>query len=227
VADDPGTAVYRRRLGQAETDTGRILSDGGRPGEALPHLERSLAILEKAAADLPAVASYQRAVAECYDVLGSAQTRTGGRDEAIQSLARARAVLKRLIADHPDFIAYQADQAENYLWTGAVYQDLGRSAEALGELSVARDLLGRMVPASSNLLYDLARTESRLIALTGSEARGPQADRAMAALRRAVAGGYRSPDALRTDPSLDPLRDRPDFQVLLLDLQFPDDPFSP
>jgi eukaryotic-like serine/threonine-protein kinase len=49
----------------------------------------------------------------------------------------------------------------------------------------------------------------------------------MAALRRAVARGYRSPHALRTDPSLDPLRSRPDFELLLLDLEFPDDPFSP
>jgi serine/threonine-protein kinase len=49
----------------------------------------------------------------------------------------------------------------------------------------------------------------------------------MVALRRAVAKGYRSPYALRTDPSLDPLRSRTDFQTLLLDLQLPDDPFAP
>jgi serine/threonine-protein kinase len=49
----------------------------------------------------------------------------------------------------------------------------------------------------------------------------------MAALRRAVAQGYRALDVLRTDPSLDPLRSRADFQRLLLELQFPDSPFAP
>ena len=38
--------------------------------------------------------------------------------------------------------------------------------------------------------------------------------------------GYRSPDAYRTEDALDPLRDRPDFPALLLDLAFPADPNS-
>jgi serine/threonine-protein kinase len=225
TAEDPATVVYRRRLGQAETDAGRILCDAGRPGEGLPHLERGLSILEKVAAEMPAADSYLRAVAECHDLLGSALARTGRRDEALRSLTRARATIQRLVDDHPDFIAYQADLAENYLWTGTVYQAEGRSAEALRELSNAREVLERISIGGSNL-YNLARAESRLVALTTPGERGPQADRAMEALRRAVAGGYRSPHAIRTDPNLNPLRSRPDFQALLLDLQFPDDPFS-
>lgn len=226
ASDEPGNALYRRRLGQVETDTGRLLSDAGRPSEGLPHLERSLSILEKVAGDYPAVASFQRAVAECYDILGAAQARLGHRDEAVRALARARETLERLIADHPDFIAYQADLAENHLWTGVVYQDSGRTADALREFTSARTLLGRMVPGIGNL-YALARTESRLVPLTKSSERGPQADRAMAVLLRAVARGYRAIDVLRTDPCLDALRSRPDFQNLLLDLPFPDSPFAP
>ena len=94
------------------------------------------------------------------------------------------------------------------------------------ELADARELLGRMVPESSSL-YALARTESRLIPLDEAGERELQADRAMSALRRAVARGYRAPDDLRTDPCLDPLRSRQDFQLLLLDLEFPDSPFAP
>jgi serine/threonine protein kinase/tetratricopeptide (TPR) repeat protein len=226
AADERANAVYRRRLGQVETDLARILTNAGRPAEALPHSERGLSILEKVAAELPAVDSYQRAVAECYDMLGSAQASMGRRDEALRSLAKARLTLERLAAEHPDFVAYQEDLAENHLWTGAVYQDLGRSAEALRDLSKARELLERMLPGSGNL-YDLARTESRLSALTGAADRRLQADRALTILRRAIAKGYRSPDALRTDPSLDPLRSRADFLELLRDLEFPDNPFSP
>jgi serine/threonine-protein kinase len=226
AADDPETVVYRRRLGQTGTDLARILCDAGRLGEGQTQIERSLSILEKVAADLPGVAGYQRAVAEGYDVQGAIQARLGRRDEAMQSLARARAILERLVPDYPDFVVYQKDLAENHLWTGAVDQDLGRSAEAVEELSKARALLERVGPASETL-YNLARTESRLVALTGSEGRGAQADRAMAVLRRAVAQGYRALDVLRTDPSLDPLRPRDDFQMLLLELQLSDSPFAP
>jgi serine/threonine-protein kinase len=225
-ADDPATAVYRRRSGQIETDLARILSNAGQTDEALPHAEKALSVLETLAAEQPAVDSYQRAVAECHDVLGSVQARMGQRDEALRSLDRARATLERLTAENHNFVVYQEDLAENYLWTGAVHQDLGRSAEALRALSKALELLERMAPGSGNL-YDLARTEARLSALLGGAERRPQADRAMAVLRQAVAKGYRSPDALRTDPNLDSLRSRADFQQLLLELHFPDDPFSP
>jgi serine/threonine-protein kinase len=222
--DDPATAVYRRRLGQVETDFARILSSAGRADEAQPHSERALAILEKLAAEQPAVDSYQRAVAECYDVRASVQAGMGQRVEALRSLERARETLERLTAENPSFVVYREDLAENCLWTGAVYQDLGRSAEALRELSKARELLEPMVPGS-NILYDLARAESRLSALSGLAERRPQADRAMAVLKRAVAKGYRSVEVLRTDPNLDPLRSRTDFQELLRELGFPDDPF--
>ena len=48
----------------------------------------------------------------------------------------------------------------------------------------------------------------------------------MALLHEAVAMGYRDPDALRTEDALDPLRDRLDFRLLLMDLCFPAEPFA-
>ena len=48
----------------------------------------------------------------------------------------------------------------------------------------------------------------------------------MGVLRRAVAAGYRNVTWMQRDPDLDPLRARPDFQILMMDLAFPPDPFS-
>ena len=48
----------------------------------------------------------------------------------------------------------------------------------------------------------------------------------MVVLRRAVAGGYRNVARINRDPDLDPLRARPDFQALMMDLAMPADPFS-
>jgi hypothetical protein len=45
-------------------------------------------------------------------------------------------------------------------------------------------------------------------------------------LRAAVAAGYRDHAQMRTDTYFDPLRQRPDFQLLMLDLAFPAEPFS-
>src|SRR5271156_2933496 len=45
-----------------------------------------------------------------------------------------------------------------------------------------------------------------------------QSEKAMAVLRQAVTTGYRNLNAYRTESALDPLRDRPDFRLLMMDL---------
>jgi len=49
----------------------------------------------------------------------------------------------------------------------------------------------------------------------------------MEALRRAVQRGLSDLKTLREAEDLSPLRDRPDFQLLLLDAAFPASPFVP
>ncbi len=61
--------------------------------------------------------------------------------------------------------------------------------------------------------------------VTAAEGRA-SAERAMESLRLAVAAGYRKLEIMRTDHDLDPLRSRRDFQLLLMDLEFPDDPLA-
>lgn len=225
TAEEPAVALHRRRLGQVGTDVGRTLSDAGRPAEALPHLERARDLLERVAADMPAIDSFQRVVAEVHDVLGAVEVRLGRPDDALRTLARARSILTRLTEDRPDFVAYQADLAENLLWTGVASQDAGRDDEAARDLRAAREQLARIAPVGE-LLYDLARAEARLVPLSPQEERAAQTDRALDALRQAVAHGFRAIEAFRSDPCLDPIRSHPAFQLILLDLQFPDSPFS-
>ena len=45
-------------------------------------------------------------------------------------------------------------------------------------------------------------------------------------LHKAIAVGYRSPDAFRTEDALDPLRDRDEFRRMMMDLAMPADPFA-
>jgi serine/threonine-protein kinase len=75
----------------------------------------------------------------------------------------------------------------------------------------------------------LARTAaafSTLSAAVGNDEGRAYAERAMTTLRRAAAAGWRGADDLRSEPSFVPLRSRTDFQILVMDLDFPDDPFA-
>jgi hypothetical protein len=63
-------------------------------------------------------------------------------------------------------------------------------------------------------------------AAVGADERREYADRAMATLRRAAAAGLIRADVLQSDLSFVPLRSRPDFQLLLMDLAMPADPFA-
>jgi hypothetical protein len=51
-------------------------------------------------------------------------------------------------------------------------------------------------------------------------------DRALDTLRRMSASGFLRPEVLRTSPDLAPLSGRPDFQLLVMDLASPGDPFA-
>ena len=48
----------------------------------------------------------------------------------------------------------------------------------------------------------------------------------IAMLREAVADGFNGAKALGTEPALSPLRGTREFQAILLDVEFPRDPFS-
>ena len=82
-------------------------------------------------------------------------------------------------------------------------------------------------------IYDLACNQSLLSGVASDAGSGltaadgqAEADKAMETLRRAVAAGWRDRTHMRVDTDLDPIRSRPDFQVLALDLAMPDKPFA-
>jgi hypothetical protein len=81
------------------------------------------------------------------------------------------------------------------------------------------------------LFYDMACAYS-LWSVAGQDGaiataeREVRARRAIAALRRACEDGHRDLPQILHDPVLNPLRSRPDFQELVLDLSFPADPFQ-
>jgi hypothetical protein len=55
--------------------------------------------------------------------------------------------------------------------------------------------------------------------------RSSQEEAAMVILRKTITGGYQDTELI-SESSLDPLRTRPDFRLLMMDVAFPADPFA-
>jgi hypothetical protein len=110
----------------------------------------------------------------------------------------------------------------------------GRCTDAVEPLRSAASLREAIPNLSIEARYNLARDHALLAAAAADLRSGlsasiavVEADRAMAALRGAVAAGYRNLDQFRGDPDLLPLRERDDFRLLLMDLALPAEPFVP
>jgi serine/threonine-protein kinase len=234
AADHPEDAAYRARLAEVLSDLGSDLATAARLPEALDAEERALAIHERLAAESPANTDYRYMIATHRTAIGWILGEMGRRVEALRPLAQARDELGRLVADHPDNLFFRRQLAQCVGFLGTDEQELGRRDEAFEALERARALFEGL-PGEPLDLYNLACIDARLVVLAQSDpagkavaARGDAyADRAIAALRRAVDAGYHRVDSLRKDPDLAPLRSRDDFQRILLDAAFPDDAFAP
>ena len=115
---------------------------------------------------------------------------------------------------------------------GATQRTANQTADAVASWRRAIAMAERLRSPSNELLFYLAGCHARLGAVAGVAGSGLSAsegqaelDRAMVRLRQAIAGGYRNVNSMKRDLDLEPLS-QPDFQVLILDLEFPVEPFS-
>jgi eukaryotic-like serine/threonine-protein kinase len=179
-------------------------------------------------------------VPDYADGLASALTRLGdvvqSSDrtlEARDTYDRAIAVRERLVKEHPTTPAYLSSLAFSLRRRGLARRDLGDLAGATDDIRRALRLYDGLATRSREEWYETACCHAATASLAGtagsgmaaSEAAG-EADAGIALLKKAVALGYRLADAVRTEPALDPLRDRPDFRLLMMDLAIPAEPFA-
>jgi eukaryotic-like serine/threonine-protein kinase len=112
-------------------------------------------------------------------------------------------------------------------------QSTGRPREAIARYRQSIAELERIEKPSPIDLYDVACCRSLISGAAGEPGSGltdaegrAEAEQAVAGVRRACDAGYRNFSWIRAgDTDLKPIRSRPDFQLLLLDLAFPADPF--
>ena len=134
----------------------------------------------------------------------------------------------------PATLGGRATLATNLSMVGGIHLKAGRTAEAVASIRRAIAIWMRLSSRNPLDLYNLSCSHAQLSSLAAAPGSGmtaaegrAEADRAMEWLRQAVAAGYRKLANMRIDPDLDPLRSRPDFQLLMMDLAFPAEPFAP
>jgi serine/threonine-protein kinase len=235
VKANPAVATFQAGLAFVYIRICQVFSFGGRLADALEPQQRAVDIYRNLAESNPSMLEYQTQVATAYGGLSEIQAKLGLLPEAMASARQGVAFSNKLVATNPERPQSHERLANALMAVGRVEQRLGRQADAASSLRAAIAAI-EAIPATARhpeTIYNIACGRSLLaIALarsdkaSGIEARA-EADRAMAELQSAVALGYRTLEGLRNDTDLDAIRPRPDFQLLLLDLAFPAQPFAP
>jgi hypothetical protein len=196
--------------------------------EAWASYERAGRIATTMDASFPEEHEVQGQAADVYRDLADFLNASGKPSDALAWHDKAITLAHRAVKADPSSAGPQAALADALRRRGITYHKCGRPVEAAADLRRAVGLLEGPTSPSVGDLYNLTSSLSVLSGLptdAGSDGRAT-ADAAMATLRGAVAAGWRDSARLTADPDLAPIRSRSDFQLLVMDLAFPADPFS-
>jgi serine/threonine-protein kinase len=230
----PGIIQLQSELAQSYVAIGYMLNLSGKSAEALALYQQALMIRQKLADAHPNITEFQYQLARSHDLIGFVYTQTGKPIEALAALERAIAMQQKLADAHPSVIAFQRILGMCLDGVGGIHLEAGRPAEAAASLRRAVTILERITPMlEPRDRYNLACAHAQLAAIAAMPGSGmtvadgrAEAERAMYWLHLTIATGYRNVALMRRDHELDPLRSRDDFQLLMMDLAMPDDPFA-
>ncbi len=212
---------------------GWLLLESGELGKAMDYFALEEPIWKRLADANPTVPEYQNSLANCHTNVANVLLRKARPAEARTRSARAVALREVLVSAHPGVPEYRQGLAESLCGIGLVRRAERDFAGASADLRRAIALYKTVPREDGEGFFYYACCHASLSSLAGladtgvsASEKDAEADRAMALLVRAVGVGYRTPYAYRNEPALDPIRGRADFQLLMLDLVFPKDPFA-
>jgi hypothetical protein len=230
-----------------------LFAQAGKNSEAMDYYHREEEVLQKLVDATPSdegrqlsdkdyavypSVGYRDELASCRVNTANFLRGVGKHAEARAACQRALALLEPLVKANPENPVYLGRLAEIYLRSGQIRCDAGDlsgAASAWKQAVIYYDLVrsSRSVHLEPSQMFLLAGCHAGLSAIAGRPASGVQAaegptesDHAMKWLRQAVAVGYRNTTAYRTETALDPLRNRHDFRLLIMDMAFPTEPFA-
>jgi eukaryotic-like serine/threonine-protein kinase len=232
----PESAILRGNLTTSlQGITDGLVATGNRP-EALEQSHRLIEAVDEFERLLKT--HYQSVPASRQDRLASAHTnkadllRALGRfAEAQDGYVRAFAIREGLVKAHPKVVEYLSHLAYSVRRLGLVRLADGDAAGAGAVAHRAAALYESLPSRDGEELYETACCHAALAAAavrdrSGNSTGEAEAAKAIDLIRRAVTAAYRNKSAMAQETALDTLRDRPDFQLLMMDLAFPADLFA-
>jgi eukaryotic-like serine/threonine-protein kinase len=226
VDGNPAATAFQLALANSYDEIGGLLSELAKPAKGMETLEKAAAIRQNLVEHHPAVTEYQRNLAKSFNDIGYRLRQTGKPAEALASYKKALAIQQKLADTHPKDPHYQGDLANSVASLGAFERGDGHPASAAAFFRQAIGILERFQSRDPIDLYNLACCDAMLAGVAADRGSGmtaanasAAADKAMAALRDAVAAGYRNVAGIKSDPDLAVLRPRADFQQLMKELE--------
>jgi serine/threonine protein kinase/predicted Zn-dependent protease len=207
------TGYFLGQLASSQRDVGHL-------AEALPVYEQAIERLHKLLQDQPNQPRRRSELAEVYGDLGRMHQERCPCAAAEKAFREALAIWQELARIYPTNSRFARELAATHLGLGALAIATGKSNEGLQALQKATEILEKMPRPGVLDLYTLAGVYAQRSACPVQEQaeRRRFADKAMAALRKAVGAGYHYKAVLKRDHNLEPLRSRQDFQTLLAEL---------
>ena len=213
---------------------GWILHGSGKMSEALQHYEAAKSLFQELMNKFPSekVPRTRSELANTLVNIAEVQRRQGRLAEARANCDAAIAMREAVIKDFPEVLSYRVGMGECLMRLGQVKLGTGDIAGAASDWRRAIALHAGLPRSGGETAMIEAGYHALLSSLAGMTDSGVSADdgraeqeKAMTLLRRAVGEGYRAPE-LRQESCLEPLRNRSDFQLLMMDVVFPASPFS-
>jgi eukaryotic-like serine/threonine-protein kinase len=229
---NPAVIYYRRGLAHTQVHRGILLSQADRRKEANAAFRSAAEIYQALSDENPKVPDYADGLASALTRLGDVVRSSGRAVEARDAYDRAIALRERLVEENQATPAYRGSLAFSLCRRGLARRDQGDPAGAAADVRRALGLYDGLATRSRQEWYETACCHAAAAGLAGTASgvsaaeAASQTDAAIALLKKTVSLGYRLADAVRTEPALDPLRDRPDFRLLMMDLAMPADPFA-
>jgi serine/threonine-protein kinase len=222
LADANATiAQFQMALAQCQNNLATLqLQSFDRAEAALAGYEASRRIRQKLVDANPTVPKYQNDLASSYTNSVDSLLRLKRDADARVAIDKAIAIRETLLKTSPTAPLYQHYLASSLKRQALIAQRAGDRVPAETACRRAIGLLQGLAQRPPDALVELAACQALLSGLGVNDS--PQAaGAALATLRQAIAAGHRNRDALRTDPSFDPMRAHADFQRLMQDLLIP------
>jgi hypothetical protein len=160
------------------------------------------------------------------------ERRQGRLAEAGANCDRAISIRESLIKELPEVVSYRRRIGECWLRSGQVRLAAGDLASAVADWRRAIAFYESLPARGGETAMFETGCHAMLARVAGSAGAGvsasegsSEAERAMAILRRIVGEGYHTLELLN-ESCLEPLHARPDFQLLMMDIAFPIEPFT-